>query len=147
MEKAEIPINQFKGVFLFYNPLVTDKEEKVIMNIASNIPCSEDQRVSDETIVNDMEFYFAVQGTVDKTKYKLDIAAGTATGAKFFANDIMLTSVTGNLQEGSDPGDKMHSFVGRKQKERIGRILVDIYDTAGKKAGEVVAHMETTMAE
>lgn len=147
LEKAEIPINQFKGVFLFYNPLVTDKEEKVIMNIASNIPCSEDQRVSDETIVNDMEFYFAVQGTVDKTEYKLDIAAGTATGAKFFANDIMLTSVTGNLQEGSDPGDKMHSFVGRKQKERIGRILVDIYDTAGKKAGEVVAHMETTMAE
>ncbi len=64
-----------------------------------------------------------------------------------FANDITLDGVVGNPQEPGGVGTTKNSFVSRNKKERIGRILVDIYETAGKKAGEVAAHMETTMAE
>lgn len=146
LEKAEIPVNQFKGVFVFYNPLRLDTQEEVSMNIASDIPRSESDRISDETIVDDMEFYFAVQDTVTDS-YRLHIEAGRAADAKFFANDITLVGVVGNPQEPGGVGTTKNSFVSRNKKERIGRILVDIYETAGKKAGEVAAHMETTMAE
>lgn len=146
LEKAEIPINQFKGVFVFYDPLILDGPEEVSVNVDSDIPLSESDRVSDETIVDDMEFYFAVQDTV-KDSYRLHIEAGRASDAKYFANDITLDGVVGNPQEPGGEGSSKNSFVSRNQKERIGRIFVDVYETAGKKAGEVAAHMETTMAE
>lgn len=145
LEKSEIEVNKFKSVFVFYDPLKTDYKDlhsqaEAEIHVNSDIPQTESERVADETIVNDMEFYFAVQGTVPNN-YKLHVSAGRAENAKYFVNDIILTGLPGS------DGMTKNPFIIREQTERIGRILVDVYETAGKKAGQVVAHMETTLAE
>lgn len=147
LQKAEIEVNQFKGVFIFYDPMTTNSREEAEVNVDSSIPVTEDQRVADETIVNDMEFYYAVQDAVTNT-YLLYITTANAKNAKYFANDITLGGVVENPQvSGGAGGTFKNPYILKERTERIGRILVDVYETAGKKAGEVVAHMETTMAE
>lgn len=161
LQNTCVKTSKFKRVFVFYDPLRAGAtDEKIRIRTGSEIPGKEQIPVSegdrplgdDATVVNDMEFYFAVQTTkaaVSGTKpndYSVTVTVGNADHAGFFANAGTIRGVTP-----SSPivGDATTAFVGRRRTERIGRISVDVYELRpdGSVFGKSRAHMDTTIAE
>lgn len=163
LENTCIEKSKFKRVFVFYDPQrVGVTQDSIRVRTGSEVPGTQqipvskgDRLAGDEgTVVEDMEFYFAVQTSKPTAAgkkpvdYTVDVSVGNAATAKYYTNAGTVLGVTASSSGGAG-SSSTNAFVDRKRTERIGRIFVDVYEltSSGSIYGKVRAHMETTIAE